>query len=109
MNKIKRVFLSIIVLICLPLTLQANPIITEAMFENDFVKMFSGKDAKFVREHLGEPLKISSKNNESGTVEFWLYKDIVRMGDKDKTFQFTQIGIINGHIETLGNSNRVPQ
>jgi hypothetical protein len=74
--------------------------------ETDFVVLLAGKTAEFVKQSLGEPEQISSKNNDSGTVEFWLYKDIVSMGKKGKTFKYTQIGIINDHVETLGNTNR---
>lgn len=81
----------------------------EMMSEVEFVKMFAGKDADFVREKLGEPETISSKDNASGTVEFWVYKNLVKMGDTDKTFKFTQIGIINNYVETLGNTNRSPK
>ncbi|HDY84943.1 MAG TPA: hypothetical protein ENH74_04585 [Methylophaga sp.] len=79
------------------------------MDETTFVKTFAGKSADFVRESLGDPETISSKKNESGTVEFWLYKDIVKIDKKGKTFKFTQIGIINNYVETLGNTNRTPK
>jgi len=81
----------------------ANP-----MNETEFVTLFAGKTAEFVKEKLGEPESIASKNNQSGTVEFWLYKDIVTMGKGEKTFKYTQIGIINDYVETLGNTNRQP-
>lgn len=81
----------------------------EVMSEVEFVTMFAGKDAEFVREKLGEPEVISSKNNASGTVEFWVYKDLVKMGKNDKTFKYTQIGIINNYVETLGSTNRSPK
>jgi len=86
----------------------ASPVLTKPMNETTFVKTFSGKTSEFVRENLGEPDKIASKTNESGKVEFWLYKDIVTMNKAGKTFKFTQIGIINNYVETLGNSNRTP-
>ncbi len=77
--------------------------------EFEFVKIFSGKDAGFVREKLGEPAEIMKRENESGTVEFWVYKNIVKVGNTDKTYKYTQIGIINNYIETLGNTNRSPK
>lgn len=77
--------------------------------EFEFVKIFSGKDADFVRSKLGEPEEIMKRENESGTVEFWIYKDIVQVGGSDKTYKYTQIGIINNYIETLGNTNRSPK
>lgn len=49
------------------------------------------------------------RENESGTVEFWVYKNIVKVGNTDKTYKYTQIGIINNYIETLGNTNRSPK
>lgn len=87
----------------------ANTLVETPMDEAKFVKMFAGKDATFVKENLGEPESIDSKKNESGTVEFWLYKDIVKIDSKGKTFKFTQIGIINNYVETLGNTNRQPE
>lgn len=77
--------------------------------EFEFVKIFSGKDADFVREKLGEPEEIMKRENESGTVEFWIYKNIVKVGNSSKTYKYTQIGIINNYIETLGNTNRSPK
>lgn len=77
--------------------------------EFEFVKIFSGKDSDFVREKLGEPEEIMKRENESGTVEFWIYKNIVKVGNTDKTYKYTQIGIINNYIETLGNTNRSPK
>jgi hypothetical protein len=88
-------------------SIQANPL-TIPMDENEFVKTFAGKSAEFVKDSLGEPDQISSKSNDSGKVEFWLYTDIVKVGKKDKTFKFTQIGIINNYVETMGNTNRSP-
>jgi len=77
--------------------------------EFEFVETFSGKDADFVRQKLGEPEEIMKRENESGTVEFWIYKNIVKIGSSDKTYKYTQIGIINNYIETLGNTNRSPK
>jgi hypothetical protein len=78
-------------------TVHAEPIVNEPMNETAFVKKFAG-----------EPEEVSSKSNNSGKVEFWLYKDIVKVGSQDKTFKYTQIGIINNFVETLGNTNRSP-
>lgn len=86
---------------------ETDPKIPIAEFE--FVKIFSGKDADFVRSKLGEPAEIMKRENESGTVEFWIYKNIVKIGNSDKTYKYTQIGIINNYIETLGNTNRSPK
>lgn len=77
--------------------------------EFEFVKIFSGKNAEFVRNKLGEPEEIMKRENEGGTVEFWIYKDIVKIGNSDKTYKYTQVGIINNFIETLGNTNRSPK
>jgi len=87
---------------------QASGTVETPINETQFVTMFAGKTAEFVKESLGEPEKIASKKNESGTVQFWLYKDIVTMGKNGKTFKYTQIGIINDYVETLGNTNRAP-
>jgi hypothetical protein len=89
-------------------TVHAEPIVNEPMNETAFVKKFAGQTAEFVRNNLGEPEEVSSKSNNSGKVEFWLYKDIVKVGSQDKTFKYTQIGIINNFVETLGNTNRSP-
>ncbi|HAO25333.1 MULTISPECIES: hypothetical protein [Gammaproteobacteria] len=86
---------------------ESAPSIPIAEFE--FVKIFSGKDADFVKDKLGEPAEIMKRENESGTVEFWIYKNIVKIGNTDKTYKYTQIGIINNYIETLGNTNRSPE
>lgn len=87
----------------------AAPLISEPMDETAFVKMFAGKHSDYVREKLGNPELIDSKKNDSGTVEFWLYKDIVKVNKKGKTFRYTQIGIVNDYVETLGNTNRLPK
>jgi hypothetical protein len=52
---------------------------------------------------------IEKKENAGGTVEFWLYKNIVQQGKSDKLYKYTQIGIVNNVIETLGHSNRAPK
>lgn len=74
--------------------------------EFDFVDQFAGKNAAFIVNALGEPIQKTSRENEGGTVEFWIYKDIVRIGKTDKTYKYTQIGIVNDAVETLGNTNR---
>lgn len=110
MNRlVKIIFVPICMIILLPSVLHAEAKIVSAIAEFEFVKMFAGKDAEFVREKLGEPDEISSKENASGTVEFWLYKDLVRIGNGDKMYKYTQIGIINNYVETLGNTNRTPK
>lgn len=74
--------------------------------EFDFVDQFAGKNAAYIVNKLGEPEQKMSRENEGGTVEFWIYKDIVRIGKSDKTYKYTQFGIINDAVETLGNTNR---
>ncbi len=110
MNRLVRmIFVPICMIMLIPTVLYAEAKIVETIAEFEFVKMISGKDAEFVREKLGEPDEISSKKNASGTVEFWIYKNLVRIGNGDKTYKYTQIGIINNHVETLGNTNRSPK
>jgi len=107
--KIFKISFTAILFVLLSTAGYANSLAQTPMGETEFVKMFAGKSAEFVREKLGEPENFASKKNESGTVEFWLYKDIVKIGSKGKTFKYTQIGIINNYVETLGNTNREPK
>jgi hypothetical protein len=107
--KILKISLAPILFVLLSTSVMANGLLETPMDETTFVKTFAGKSADFVKENLGDPETISSKKNESGTVEFWLYKDIVKMDKKGKTFKYTQIGIINNYVETLGNTNRTPK
>lgn len=76
--------------------------------EFGFVKEFSGKSAEYVREALGEPEQVSVRENASGRVEFLVYKDLVKVGNSSNRYKYTQIGIINGYVETIGNTNRAP-
>ena len=73
-----------------------------------FLKEFAGKDGDYIRNKLGEPDSIEKKENTGGTVEFWLYHDCVRQANSDNIYKFTQIGIVNGAVETLGHTNRLP-
>lgn len=73
-----------------------------------FLKEFAGKDAEFIRNTLGEPDSIEKKENTSGTIEFWIYQDLVTQAHSDKRYRFTQIGIVNDAVETLGHTNRLP-
>lgn len=107
--KIFKISFTAILFVLLSTAIYAGPLIEKPIDETEFVKMFAGKSAEFVKETLGDPEAISSKKNESGTVEFWLYKDLVKIDDKGKTFKYTQIGIINNYVETLGNTNRAPK
>jgi hypothetical protein len=77
--------------------------------EIEFIKEFSGKDADYILAKLGEPYKKISKENAGGTVEFWLYQNLVNQGSSEKVFKFTQIGIVNNYVETLGNTNIAPK
>lgn len=77
--------------------------------ELKFLDAFAGKDPSYVRAQLGEPMMIEKKENAGGTVEFWVYENIVQQGKSDKLYKFTQIGIVNNVIETLGHSNRAPK
>jgi len=76
--------------------------------ELKFLDAFAGKTPSYVRKQLGEPVLIEKKENAGGTVEFWLYENIVQQGKSDKLYKYTQIGIVNNVIETLGHSNRAP-
>lgn len=87
----------------------ADSMMKEPIPEFEFVKIFSGKEADFVKQRLGEPDEIMKRENDSGTVEFWIYKNVVEIGKSDKTYEYTQVGIINGYVETLGNTNRAPK
>lgn len=71
-----------------------------------FLKQFSGKNADYVRSQLGKPDTVTARENDGGKVEFWVYRDLVRQGSSDKTYRYTQIGIVNDAVETLGHTNR---
>jgi phage protein U len=77
--------------------------------EIDFLKTFAGKSAEYVITELGEPASVIKRENAGGTVEFWIYQDRVQQGSSDKLYRFTQIGIVNDAVETLGHTNRDPQ
>jgi hypothetical protein len=77
--------------------------------ELPFLKEFAGKNAEYIQTKLGEPDSIVKKENQGGTVEFWVYHDLVQQGSSDKVYRFTQIGIVNDAVETLGHTNRQPQ
>jgi hypothetical protein len=77
--------------------------------EIDFLKTFAGKSAEYVKTELGEPASVIKRENAGGTVEFWVYQDRVQQGSSDKLYRFTQIGIVNDAVETLGHTNREPQ
>lgn len=86
---------------------QQNPARTYE--ELPFLQEFAGKDADYIQAKLGEPASIVKKENAGGSVEFWIYRDLVRQGSSDKVYRFTQIGIVNDAVETLGHTNRQPQ
>ncbi|MCG8380574.1 MAG: hypothetical protein MI865_14010, partial [Proteobacteria bacterium] len=70
--------------------------------ESDFLKIVLGKTKDEVRKVLGEPIDIATKKN----MTFWLYKSIVQQGKSEKCFKYTQLAIINGIVQNVGNSNR---
>ena len=112
MNLLSKMITTAFLLLLLVTNLHAEKmieVVKTPINETEFVTLFAGQTSEFIRGSLGEPEKIISKSNESGTTEFWLYKDIVTMGKDGKTFKYTQIGIINGYAETLGNTNRQPK
>ena len=65
----------------------------------------AGPDASIeeIKKAIGEPVSITKKNN----FEFWLYEAIVRQGESDKIFKYTQLAISGGVIKNIGNSNRI--
>jgi hypothetical protein len=73
-----------------------------------FLKEFAGKDADYVKSKLGEPDSIDKRENASGVIEFWVYHDLVKQQNSDKIYKFTQVGIVNNYVETLGHTNRLP-
>ncbi len=70
--------------------------------EAGFLKEILGKSEDVVIEILGEPIKIVTKNN----MKFFLYESLVQQGDADKYFKYTQLAIVNGIVQNIGNSNR---
>jgi hypothetical protein len=77
--------------------------------EMAFLKHFTGKTPEFIKAELGEPDSISKRENTSGKIEFWIYHDLVQQAYSDKIYRYTQFGIVNGHVETLGHTNRDPK
>ena len=77
--------------------------------EMAFLKHFTGKTPEFIKAELGEPDFISKRENSSGKIEFWIYHDLVQQAHSDKIYRYTQFGIVNGHVETLGHTNRDPK
>lgn len=106
---VSRMVVAVSIGLLMSVSVYADSVIKEPIPEFEFVKIFSGKDADFVKQRLGEPDEIIKRENDSGKVEFWVYKDIVKVGTSDKTYKYTQIGIINDYVETLGNTNRAPK
>lgn len=106
---ISRIVMAASIGLLMSASVYADSMIKEPIPEFEFVKMFSGKDADFVKQHLGEPDEVMKRENDSGKVEFWIYKNIVEIGKTDETYKYTQVGIINGYVETLGNTNRTPK
>jgi hypothetical protein len=102
----KRSLLFLLMMSLGSLTFAANDKTYE---EINFLKTFAGKSAEFVKTELGEPASIIKRENAGGTVEFWVYQDRVQQGSSDKLYRFTQIGIVNDAVETLGHTNRDPQ
>ncbi|MCX4192266.1 hypothetical protein [Methylophaga sp. OBS1] len=95
-----------VLLFCLSLSAAAIAAEPGAYEELKFLETFAGKSAEFVKTELGEPASVVKRENEGGTVEFWIYQDKVRQGTSEKVYRFTQIGFANGFVETLGHTNR---
>jgi hypothetical protein len=93
----------------IPAILFASSVSADTYKEIEFLKTFAGKDGEFVQQTLGAPDSVVKKENAGGSVEFWVYHDLVHQGSSDKLYRFTQIGIVNGAIETLGHTNRQPK
>lgn len=74
--------------------------------EMPFLEQFAGKTAEYVRQELGKPDSIAKKENTSGTIEFWVYNNLVKQANSEKIYRYTQIGIVNNYVETLGHTNR---
>lgn len=77
--------------------------------EFEFIKQISGKDKAYISDSLGKPFSKDTKENDGGTVEFWIYKDIVKIAGTDKVYKYTQVGIVNNAVETVGNTNLSPE
>ena len=81
---------------------------TFPMNEFSFVETFSGKNKKYIYDAIGKPFSQDSRENSGGKVEFLVYENIVNIGKTDKVYKYTQIGIINDVVETIGNTNLDP-
>jgi hypothetical protein len=104
-GKIMKIFS--VLLFCLSVTTAAFAQQANDLYEElQFLKTFAGQSAEFVKTELGEPTSVVQRENQGGTVEFWIYQDRVRQGTSDKVYRYTQIGIANGFVETLGHTNR---
>lgn len=77
--------------------------------EFEFIKQISGKDKDYIADSLGKPFSKDIKENEGGTVEFWVYKNIVKIAGTEKIYKYTQVGIVNNAVETVGNTNISPE
>ncbi|AFJ03265.1 hypothetical protein Q7C_2129 [Methylophaga frappieri] len=73
-----------------------------------FIKAISGQNKSYVEEQLGKPFSKEKRENQGGEVEFWVYKNIVKIAGTEKVYKFTQVGIVNDAVETVGNSNLQP-
>jgi hypothetical protein len=73
-----------------------------------FIKEISGKDKAYVTNLLGEPASKETRENDGGEVEFWIYKNVVKIAGSDKVYKYTQVGIVNNAVETVGNTNLTP-
>ncbi len=77
--------------------------------EFEFIKKISGKDKDYVTNNLGKPFSINTRENKGGTVEFMVYKNIVKIAGTDKIYKYTQVGVVNDAVETVGNTNLKPE
>lgn len=77
--------------------------------EFEFIKKISGKDKDYVTDNLGKPFSIKTKENEGGVVRFMVYKNIVKIAGTDKIYKYTQVGVVNDAVETVGNTNLQPE
>lgn len=73
--------------------------------EFEFIKVISGKDKQFIENNLGKPDSKQTRENEGGEVEFWVYKGIVKIAGTENLYKYTQVGIVNNAVETVGNTN----
>lgn len=77
--------------------------------EFEFIKKISGKDKDYVVDNLGEPFSTETRENEGGIVNFMVYKNIVKIAGTDKVYKYTQVGVVNDAVETVGNTNIKPE